>query len=75
MEEAVKRWLSLPDEQRLLKNTHYKASYEAAYRFCDRPIPKPWEDLTHEERDKVRQECIRYQREMQEFGESLREED
>ena len=70
MSDEVKRWIDLPDEQRLLENSYYKNHYEGAAEWLGRTVP-PWEDLTHEQRDAVRRECIRYGREMQEFGESL----
>ena len=70
MDAAVKRWFSLPDEERLRENTHYKGRYEAAAEWLGQTVP-PWDDLTHEQRDKVRQECIRYDREVQAFGDSL----
>lgn len=72
MNDDVKRWLSLPDEQQLLENSYYRREYEGAYAFFDKPVPTPWEVLAHEQRDKVRQQCIKHQQEMNAFGEKIR---
>jgi hypothetical protein len=70
--QAVREWLAMSDEDRLKANTYYKGVHDGAYEYFNRPIPTAWEDLTHEERNKVREECIRYQKEVDELGESLR---
>lgn len=72
MEKAVKDWLALGPEDRLKTNSFYKRHYEDALYFAKREGPA-WEDLTHEEREKVRDECIRYQQEASDFGKTLGE--
>jgi predicted Fe-S protein YdhL (DUF1289 family) len=73
MKDEVERWSKLTDEERLLENSYYKREYEGAYEFFDKPVPRPWEELTHEERDKVRQQCIAYQRRMDVLGNAIRD--
>lgn len=70
MSGDIRRWLSLSDEEQLLENGFYKREYESAAEWLGQTVP-PWESLTHEQRDAVRQESIRYQREMHEFGKRL----
>jgi hypothetical protein len=60
------------EEEKLKENTYYKRSYEAALQLLDCGGP-PWEELTHEQRVAVREECIRYAKELDDFGASLRE--
>lgn len=63
----VLRWLALSDEDRLRESIPYKREYEGAYAYFDKPVPVAWEDLTHEQRDKVRQQCIKRSHELDGF--------
>jgi predicted Fe-S protein YdhL (DUF1289 family) len=49
---------------------HHEARYLAALAFFVLD-GAPWAELTDEQREKIREENRRYDREMQEFGESL----
>lgn len=57
----------------LKANTYYKRRYEDALHVADVAGPT-WENLTDEQREKVRRECDRYQRELNAFGLELRSE-
>jgi hypothetical protein len=63
----IREWLNLPDEEQLKQNSAYKAQYDWAVRYHDVQNVPAWEDLTHQQRDNVRQECIRYARELDDF--------
>lgn len=65
-------WLKLPPEEKLKTNSAYKRQYDEAQEFMGRTEWTPWEDLTHDQREAVRQECVRYSQEMHDFGETLR---
>lgn len=69
-------WLLMSKEERqaFIKESierHHKQRYMDALEFHGTVGPA-WEDLTDEQRENIRQENRRYDREMQEFGESLR---
>jgi predicted Fe-S protein YdhL (DUF1289 family) len=51
---------------------HHKEQYLWALE-CAGVAGPTWEDLTEEQRENIREENRRYQREMQEFGASLRD--
>jgi predicted Fe-S protein YdhL (DUF1289 family) len=69
-------WHSMTEDEKLAfvrdsVERHHEQRYLAALAFYDRTGPA-WEDLTEEQRENVREENRRYDREMQAFGESLR---
>ena len=59
--------------QPLIENTYYKRCYEDAYAFFNRTPPKTWEELTDEERQKVADATTQYHKQMNDFGDKLRE--
>lgn len=65
-----------PDElkQHIVQATEaaHRREYESALALSGRQGPA-WDDLTEEQRAAIREENRRYQREMQAFGESLRQ--
>lgn len=69
---TVEEWLKLPPEEKLKTSTAYKRRYDEAQEFMGRTEWTPWEDLTHEQREAVRQDCIRYQHEMDDLGDAIR---
>ena len=69
---ALQEWLAMNEHDRLKYGIVYKRHYEDAYAFMGMEVPTPWEDLTHEQRMSLKQEAIRYQQEMNAFGDEIR---
>lgn len=59
-----KAWLALGPEDRLLHWITYRRSYEDALAFAGITDAPEWEDLTHTQREAVRQEVMRYTQEL-----------
>jgi hypothetical protein len=67
--------MSSDEKQAFIRDSverHHEQRYLAALEFYDRTGPA-WADLTEEQRERIREENQRYDREMQAFGESLRD--
>lgn len=57
--------------EKLKANTHYRREYESALEMAGVADAPSWEDLTDEQRENIRLECIRYQQELNAFGNTL----
>ena len=71
-EITLEQFLAMNEHDKLLYGIVYRRSYEQACEFMGVENPTPWEDLTHEQRMNVREEAIRYQQEMNAFGDEIR---
>jgi hypothetical protein len=66
--------MSVDEKQSFVRDSiekHHERRYLDVLESVGRSGPT-WADLTEEQRENIRQENRRYDREMQEFGESLR---
>lgn len=55
------------------KDLAYRRAYESAVWFSEREDLPTWDELTEEQKENIRIETRRYQKEMNDFGKSLSE--
>jgi hypothetical protein len=72
---TYEEWQAASDEEKTAfiesaVELSHKRQYEAVFADADIPCP-PWESLTEEQREHIRQENTRYAREMQALGDQI----
>lgn len=65
--------------EQLKANSYYKGSYDSAIatarnmgHLSPDTVSVAWEDLTDQQRENVRLECVRYQKELDSLGQMIR---